>query len=43
MWHRRADRTREHILIVMLALLRMEDFHKGIRDLDISTEAAIEG
>jgi transposase len=42
MWHRRGDRTRGHIFMVVLALLLLEEFHDRIRDLDISTEAAID-
>jgi transposase len=42
MWHRRADRTRGHVFMVMLALLLMEEFHRSIQNLKISTESAID-
>jgi len=42
MWHRRADRTRAHVFMVMLSLLLLEEFQRRIQDLDTTTEAAID-
>lgn len=42
LWHRRADRTRAHVFMVMLSLLLLEEFQRRIHDLDTTTEAAID-
>lgn len=42
LWHRRADRTRAHVFVVMLSLLLLEEFQRRIQDLDTTTEAAID-
>lgn len=42
LWHRRADRTRAHVFVVMLSLLLLEEFQRRIQNLDTTTEAAIE-
>jgi transposase len=42
MWHRRADRTRGHVFVAMLSLLLLEEFQRGIKNLDMTTEAAID-
>ena len=42
MWHRRADRTRGHVFVAMLSLLLLEEFQRRTKDLDMTTEAAID-
>lgn len=42
MWHRRADRTRGHVFMVTLSLLLLEEFHRSVENLKISTESAID-
>jgi hypothetical protein len=42
MWHRRADRTRGHVFVSMLSLLLLEEFQRRLKDLDTTTEAAID-
>lgn len=42
MWHRRADRTRGHVFVAMLSLLLLEEFQRRIKDLAMTTEAAID-
>jgi transposase len=42
LWHRRADRTRAHVFLVMLSLLLLEEFQRRIQNLDTTTEAAID-
>jgi len=42
MWHRRADRTRGHVFVVMLSLLLLEEFQRRIKNADTTMEAAID-
>jgi transposase len=42
LWHRRADRTRGHVFVVMLSLLLLEEFQRRIDNLNVSTQAAID-
>lgn len=42
LWHRRADRTRGHAFAAMLSLLLLEEFRRRIKQLGITTEAAVD-